>query len=61
MRVLFASTRGSGHFQPLVPLIDACTARGDDVLDVAPPAREAVLAARNQTYRSGGEPPREAR
>ncbi|MFF1647967.1 glycosyltransferase [Streptomyces sp. NPDC058240] len=59
MRVLFASTRGSGHFQPLVPLIDACTARGDDVLVVAPPALEALLAARKQPYRIGGEPPQE--
>ncbi|MEE1841168.1 glycosyltransferase [Streptomyces sp. NPDC007076] len=59
MRVLFASTRGSGHFQPLVPLIDACTARGDDVLVVAPPALEPLLATRKQPYRIGGEPPRE--
>jgi hypothetical protein len=54
MRVLFASTRGSGHFHPLVPLIDACTARGDDVLVVAPPALEALLASRKQPYRIGG-------
>ncbi|WP_330436044.1 glycosyltransferase [Streptomyces sp. NBC_00825] len=59
MRVLFASTRGSGHFHPLVPLIDACTARGDDVLVVAPPALESLLASRKQPYRIGGEPPEE--
>ncbi|GGV91953.1 glycosyl transferase [Streptomyces gelaticus] len=59
MRVLFASTRGAGHFHPLVPLIDACTARGDDVLVVAPPALEALLASRKQPYRIGGEPPKE--
>ncbi|MFF8716258.1 glycosyltransferase [Streptomyces sp. NPDC015184] len=56
MRVLFASTRGSGHFNPLVPLIDACTARGDDVLVVAPPALEGLLASRKQPYRIGREP-----
>ncbi|MDK0517967.1 glycosyltransferase [Streptomyces sp. ML-6] len=56
MRVLFASTRGSGHFHPLVPLIDACTARGDDVLVVAPPALEALLASRKQSYRIGRDP-----
>ncbi|MFE7621169.1 glycosyltransferase [Streptomyces sp. NPDC057496] len=56
MRVLFASTRGSGHFHPLVPLIDACTARGDDVLVVAPPALEVLLASRKQPYRIGREP-----
>ncbi|MEV8455958.1 glycosyltransferase [Streptomyces sp. NPDC052095] len=60
MRVLFTSTRGAGHFYPLVPLIDACAARGDDVLVVAPSALEPVLAARKQPYRIGGEPPREA-
>ncbi|MFF2008523.1 glycosyltransferase [Streptomyces sp. NPDC058195] len=60
MRVLFASTRGAGHFYPLVPLIDACAARGDDVLVVAPSALEPVLAARKQPYRIGGEPPQEA-
>ncbi|MGW2086723.1 glycosyltransferase [Streptomyces sp. NPDC001880] len=59
MRVLFASTRGSGHFQPLVPFIDACTARGDDVLVVAPPALEALLASRKQPYRISGELPQE--
>ncbi|MGW1104878.1 glycosyltransferase [Streptomyces sp. NPDC002540] len=59
MRVLFASTRGSGHFHPLIPFIDACTARGDDVLVAAPPGLEASLAAREQPYRIGGEPPRD--
>ncbi|MFG2629587.1 glycosyltransferase [Streptomyces sp. NPDC048473] len=59
MRVLFASTSGSGHFHPLVPFIDTCTARGDDVLVVAPPGLEALLAAREQPYRIGGEPPDE--
>ncbi|MFB7914490.1 glycosyltransferase [Streptomyces sp. NPDC056061] len=57
MRVLFASTRGSGHFHPLVPLIDLCTGRGDDILVVAPPGLEPLLAARQQPYRIGAEPP----
>ncbi|GAA3475899.1 glycosyltransferase [Streptomyces yanii] len=57
MRVLFSSTSGSGHFNPLVPFIDACAARGDDVLVVAPPKLEPLLAAREQPYRIGGEPP----
>ncbi|MFF8914778.1 glycosyltransferase [Streptomyces sp. NPDC015032] len=55
MRVLFASTGGSGHFNPLVPFIDACTARGDDVLVVAAPRLEATLAAREHPYRISGE------
>lgn len=57
MRVLFASTRGSGHFDPLVPFIDACTARGDDVLVVGPPGLEPLLASRPQPYRIGANPP----
>lgn len=56
MRVLFASTGGSGHFQPLIPFIDACTARGDEVLVVGPPKLEAALAARAEPYRIGGGP-----
>ncbi|MFG2563370.1 hypothetical protein [Streptomyces sp. NPDC048496] len=57
MRVRFASTGGSGRFTPLVPFIDACAARGDGVLVVAPPKLEPLLAAREQPYRIGGEPP----
>ncbi|MFE2598633.1 glycosyltransferase [Streptomyces sp. NPDC059396] len=57
MRVLFASTEGSGHFNPLVPFIDACVARGDEVLVVGPPKLEARLGERGQPHRIGGEPP----
>lgn len=56
MRVLFASTSGSGHFTPLIPFIDACTARGDDVLVVGPVALEPVLAARPEVYRLTKQP-----
>lgn len=56
MRILFTSTAGSGHFHPLVPFIDACAGRGDDVLVVGLPKLEATLAARDQPYRIGGEP-----
>ncbi|WP_335933112.1 glycosyltransferase [Streptomyces sp. PTD5-9] len=57
MRVLFASTRGTGHFHPLVPFIDACAERGDDVLVVGPPGLEPQLASRPQPYRVGANPP----
>ncbi|MDH6115000.1 UDP:flavonoid glycosyltransferase YjiC (YdhE family) [Kitasatospora sp. MAP12-15] len=57
MRILFTSTEGSGHFHPLVPFIDACTRRGDDVLVLVPPKLEATVAARPQPYRIGGAPP----
>lgn len=32
MRVLFATTRGAGHFNPLVPFIEAALRRGHEVL-----------------------------
>lgn len=32
MRVLAATTAGTGHFQPMVPVLEACAERGDDVL-----------------------------
>ena len=32
MRVLFASTRGTGHFTPLLPLIEACLRGGHEVM-----------------------------
>ena len=56
MRLLFSSTSGMGHFNPLVPLIDAAVARDDDVLVVGPPKLEPVLAARDQAYRIGAAP-----
>ncbi|MGH3732729.1 MAG: hypothetical protein ACRDVC_05045 [Acidimicrobiales bacterium] len=36
MRVLFTSTSGRGHYQPLRPLIAAFVERGDDVCVVVP-------------------------
>jgi len=36
MRVLFSSTAGAGHFNPLVPLAHACRAAGHDVAVAAP-------------------------
>ena len=56
MRLLFSSTSGTGHFNPLVPLIDAAAARGDDVLVVGPPKLEPMLTARDQAYRIGAAP-----
>jgi UDP:flavonoid glycosyltransferase YjiC (YdhE family) len=56
MRLLFTSTSGMGHFNPLVPLIEAAVSRGDDVLLVGPPKLEPALAARHQAYRIGAAP-----
>ena len=53
MRVLFASTRGAGHFNPLVPFIEGCRERGHDVLVVGPPD----LDAHGYPFRPGASPP----
>jgi UDP:flavonoid glycosyltransferase YjiC (YdhE family) len=45
VRVLVATTRGAGHFGPLVPFAQACVRAGHDVL-VAGPASVASLASR---------------
>jgi UDP:flavonoid glycosyltransferase YjiC (YdhE family) len=37
LRILFASTRGAGHFNPLVPFIEAALREGHEILVVAPP------------------------
>jgi UDP:flavonoid glycosyltransferase YjiC (YdhE family) len=57
VRVLFATTRGAGHFGPLVPFAHACGRAGHDVL-VAAPASLAGLAARaGLPFREVPEPP----
>jgi UDP:flavonoid glycosyltransferase YjiC (YdhE family) len=57
MRVLFASTEGSGHFNPLVPFIEAFAGRGDEVLVVVPPKRAESAAVLGHPYRIGDQPP----
>jgi len=57
MRVLFASIEGSGHFNPLVPFIEAFAGRGDEVLVVVPPKRAESVADLGHPYRIGAEPP----
>lgn len=37
MRVLFSSTRGAGHFNPLVPFVHAFVRAGHEVLFAGPP------------------------
>jgi UDP-glucoronosyl and UDP-glucosyl transferase len=53
VRVLFASTRGAGHFGPLVPFLEACIRRGNEVLVVGPPE----LDPRGFPFRAGASPP----
>jgi UDP:flavonoid glycosyltransferase YjiC (YdhE family) len=45
MRILFTTTRGAGHFGPLLPFANACVRAGHEV-SVAGPAQVAALAER---------------
>jgi len=56
MRVLVASTGGAGHFNPLVPFIEALHRRGDQVLIVGPPELKAMAEATGQPFESGAAP-----
>ena len=54
MRVLFSSTGGEGHVQPMLPLAAALRDQGHDVLWAAPPeATHRVAAAGLEVRRSG--------
>lgn len=57
VRLLFTSTQGMGHFQPLLPFITACHRAGHDALVVVPPPLEAVVARTGYEYRVGADPP----
>ena len=55
MRVLFASTHGAGHVNPLLPFMDACLARGHEVMLAGPP----TLDPRGYPFHEGASPPDE--
>jgi UDP:flavonoid glycosyltransferase YjiC (YdhE family) len=57
MRVLFASTRGAGHFTPLVPFIEAARRGGHEVLVAGPPPLEATVERLGYPFRVGEAPP----
>ncbi|HVC22366.1 MAG TPA: glycosyltransferase [Candidatus Dormibacteraeota bacterium] len=57
MRVLLSSTAGSGHFNPLVPVLEALERRNDDVLIAVPPKLEATVRATGHPFRIGSDPP----
>ena len=56
MRVLFTSTQGAGHYQPLVPFVEGCLRLGHDVHVVVPPALDETLAASGYPYTLGADP-----
>jgi len=55
VRILFASTHGAGHVNPLLPYLDASLARGHEVLLAGPP----TLDPRGYPFHVGASPPDE--
>lgn len=57
MRVLFSSTRGTGHFLPLVPVIEACLRSGHEVLVAGSPHLKETVARTRYEFRQFDAPP----
>jgi UDP:flavonoid glycosyltransferase YjiC (YdhE family) len=57
MRVLFASTRGAGHFNPLVPFVEAALRGGHEVLVAGPPPLAPAVARAGYPFWEGEVPP----
>ncbi len=57
VRVLLASTGGSGHVGPLLPVLSALVRRGDEVLLVVPPVLAGTAGGTGQPYVLGEDPP----
>jgi len=59
VRVLFASTRGAGHFDPLVPFIEACLRCGHEVLVAGPPSLRETVESPRYPFWPGEMPPQD--
>ena len=59
MRILFACTRGAGHFNPAVPFVDACLRAGNEALVVGPPPLAETAERAGYGFRAGAVPPEE--
>lgn len=57
MRALISSTQGSGHFGPMMPVIEGLVRRGDEVLIVVPPALSSRVQALDLPLRVAADPP----
>jgi UDP:flavonoid glycosyltransferase YjiC (YdhE family) len=60
MRILFASTRGAGHINPMVPFADACRRAGHEVLFAAPRSAWEHVARARLPFAGLAEPSEEA-
>ena len=59
MRALFSSTRGAGHFNPLVPFARAFERAGHEVLFAGPPDLAGTVEGASFEFRSTGPRPEE--
>jgi UDP:flavonoid glycosyltransferase YjiC (YdhE family) len=57
VRVLFASTRGVGHFNPLVPFIESALRHGHEVMVAGPPALAPTIEPTGYPFWQGEDPP----
>ena len=57
MRVLFASTRGAGHFNPLVPFVESALRAGHEVMVAGPPPLAETVEAAGYRFWPGEAPP----
>ena len=55
--MLFASTRGAGHFNPLVPLIEAALRGGHEVMVAGPPPLADTVERAGYRFWPGAAPP----
>ena len=59
MRILFTTTRGAGHFNPLVPFAHACVRAGHEVLVAGPSGAEPQARRAGLPFSPFPEPPEE--
>jgi UDP:flavonoid glycosyltransferase YjiC (YdhE family) len=59
VRALFASTRGTGHLNPLIPFIDACRRGGHETLVAGPPDLAEAVEQAGFPYSRCDPPPEE--
>lgn len=59
MRVLATTTRGAGHFGPMVPFLRALERAGHDVLVAVPESATAMVEREGFELRATAEPPRD--